>query len=219
MTSARSASLKKISRPASLFRFNVIARLLRCRFWKSGPSRRLPVASTSSPEGSILITWAPQSASWRTAVGPARCAVRSITRKSFKGSGGIPIGRFSVVERIRATSSAAGTFAEGRVGGLPLRRRKTGIKRLEHRQKPLQSGELNLVILDLCAQLVDGRGIGRRLMRSAHLGMGICPQHISDGAELYFLGGRYLQPLMEAGDICLDIRRWRVGSRLSQHDV
>src|SRR5215472_7319980 len=86
MTSARSASLKKIFCPSSLFRLRVIARLLRCRFWKSGPSRRLPVASTSSPVGSILMTRAPQSASWRTAVGPARCAVRSMTRKSFNGN-------------------------------------------------------------------------------------------------------------------------------------
>src|ERR1700720_688765 len=93
MTSVRSASFMKIARPSSLLRFKVIARLLRCRVWKSGPWRRLPVASTSSPEGSILITCAPQSASWRTAVGPARCAVRSMTRKSLRGSG--VIGLFS----------------------------------------------------------------------------------------------------------------------------
>src|SRR3984893_9067745 len=96
MTSARSASLKKIAWPSSLFRLSVIARLLRWRFWISGPSRRLPVASTNSPDGSILMTWAPQSASWRTAVGPARCAVKSRTRKSFKGSGTVVIGRFSL---------------------------------------------------------------------------------------------------------------------------
>src|ERR1700732_4512950 len=93
MTSVRLASFIKIAWPSSLLRFKVIARLLRCRFGKSGPARRLPVASTSSPEGSILITCAPQSASWRTAVGPARCAVRSMTRKSLRGSG--VIGLFS----------------------------------------------------------------------------------------------------------------------------
>src|SRR5271169_5525585 len=48
MTSARRASLKKMSRPSLLFRFKVIDRLLRCKFWKSGPSRRLPVASACS---------------------------------------------------------------------------------------------------------------------------------------------------------------------------
>ncbi len=44
-----------------------------------------------------MITCAPQSPSWRTAVGPARCAVRSMTRKSLSGSGVIgflqPAGR------------------------------------------------------------------------------------------------------------------------------
>ena len=40
----RRASMK-ISWPSVLFRLSVIARLLRCRFWKSEPSRRLPVAS------------------------------------------------------------------------------------------------------------------------------------------------------------------------------
>src|SRR3984893_11455852 len=86
MTSVRSASFMKIAWPSSLLRFKVIARLLRCRFWKSGPSRRLPVASTSSPEGSILITWAPQSASCRTAVGPARSGRR---RGNRSGAGAV----------------------------------------------------------------------------------------------------------------------------------
>ena len=56
-------------------------RLLRCRFWKSLPSRGPPMPSPSSSAGgiSILITSAPQSASWRTAVGPARTRVRSMT--------------------------------------------------------------------------------------------------------------------------------------------
>src|SRR5262245_54871040 len=80
MTSALAASFMKIAWPSGLLRLSVIDFLLRCRFWKSKPWRVLPVASVPSLEGcSILITCAPQSASWRTAVGPARCAVRSRT--------------------------------------------------------------------------------------------------------------------------------------------
>src|SRR6516164_9100645 len=195
MTSARSASLKKISRPASLFRFNVIARLLRCRFWKSGPSRRLPVASTSSPEGSILMTWATQSASWRTAVGPARWAVRSMTRKSFKGNAGDIIGGFSIVGEERAAPSASRTLAKSHIGGLPLRRRQARKKRLERRQEPLQSGEISLVILDLGAQLVDRRCVGRRLVRKARLRASVGAQRVGEGVERRLLGRGDLQPL------------------------
>src|SRR6516164_9701725 len=191
MTSARSASLKKIARPSSLFRFNVIARLLRCRFWKSGPSRRLPVASTNSPEGSILTTWAPQSASWRTAVGPARCAVRSMTRKSFKGRGRVVISEFSTVGDVTAcvATSASWTLPECRVRGLPLRRRKARIKRFERRQKLLQSGELHLVVLNLRAQLVDRRSVGSRLVGSGGLGPSVGSNRVGDRAEGGFLGG------------------------------
>ena len=47
-------------------------RLLRCTFWKSLSWRGPPIPSPSSSAAgiSILTTWAPQSASWRTAVGP-----------------------------------------------------------------------------------------------------------------------------------------------------
>src|SRR5215831_4155740 len=86
MTSAFSASFMKMAWPSGLLRLSVIAFLLRCRFWKSKPWRVLPVASLPPLCGaSILITSAPQSASWRTAVGPARWAVRSITRMWERG--------------------------------------------------------------------------------------------------------------------------------------
>ena len=66
-------------------------RLLRCRFWKSEPWRGPPGASPfSSPSGvSILMTFAPQSASWRTQVGPERTRVRSSTvkRESARDAG------------------------------------------------------------------------------------------------------------------------------------
>src|SRR5262252_4002337 len=75
-----------MSRPSVLLRLRVMARLLRCRFWKSKPWRLPPTTSPwAEPGGSILITAAPQSASWRTAVGPARCAVRSSTVRSASG--------------------------------------------------------------------------------------------------------------------------------------
>ena len=89
MTSACSASRIRISRPSAVFRFSVMARLLRCRFWKSEPSRR-PISSSASPSpggGSTRITSAPQSASVRTQEGPARASVRSITLKRDSGSG------------------------------------------------------------------------------------------------------------------------------------
>src|SRR3954451_20944997 len=88
-TSAFSANFMKIARPSLVFRFSESDRLLRCKFWKSGPSRRLPVASVCSPGISILMTSAPQSASCRTAVGPARCAVRSRTLNPLSGNAGM----------------------------------------------------------------------------------------------------------------------------------
>src|SRR4051812_45890344 len=93
MTSACSASRIRISRPSSVFRFNVMARLLRCRFWKSEPSRRptSSLASASSGGGSTRITSAPQSASVRTQDGPARASVRSITLNRDSGSRGASV--------------------------------------------------------------------------------------------------------------------------------
>src|SRR3990167_1273876 len=90
MTSALAASFMKIAWPSLLLRLSVIAFLLRCRFWKSKPWRAPPIESFLPPSdggggGSILITCAPQSASWRTAVGPARCAVRSRTVRWERG--------------------------------------------------------------------------------------------------------------------------------------
>src|ERR1700730_2043530 len=67
--------------PSGDLRFSVMLRLLRCRFWKSEPSRGPPRPSPDSICGgiSILMTLAPQSASWRTQVGPDRTRVRSST--------------------------------------------------------------------------------------------------------------------------------------------
>src|SRR5580693_7262600 len=69
--------------PSGDLRFSVMLRLLRCRFWKSEPSRGPPRPSPDSICGgiSILMTLAPQSASWRTQVGPDRTRVRSSTVK------------------------------------------------------------------------------------------------------------------------------------------
>src|SRR4051812_8320003 len=87
MTSALAASFMKMSSPSGVFRLSARLRLLRCRFWKSNPSRREPVMSLAeAPGGSILMTLAPQSASWRTAVGPARACVKSSTVKRESGS-------------------------------------------------------------------------------------------------------------------------------------
>src|SRR5712664_4152823 len=72
----------KIATPSLSLRLSVIERLLRCRFWKSGPSRGPPIVSASRLGGvSIFTTSAPKSASCLTQVGPARTRDRSRTRK------------------------------------------------------------------------------------------------------------------------------------------
>src|ERR1700744_2439145 len=74
--------------PSGFLRSSAIARLLRWRFWKSGswraeksdgPAPSLPPSSRAS----ILMTLAPQSANWRTQVGPDRTRVRSRTTRSL----------------------------------------------------------------------------------------------------------------------------------------
>src|SRR6266403_4587237 len=82
-TSAFSARRLNTSRPLGSLRLSVIARLLRCKFWKSEPWRGPPGCSppASSRSASILTTLAPQSANCRTQVGPARTRVRSSTVK------------------------------------------------------------------------------------------------------------------------------------------
>src|SRR5678815_4682898 len=97
----------KIEWPSGLLRLSVIDCLLRCRFWKSKPWRLPPIASVLEPGsggGSILMTDAPQSASWRTAVGPARCAVRS--RTLMWESGRVVIFRFPLLLGARHSSGA-----------------------------------------------------------------------------------------------------------------
>src|ERR1051326_8399585 len=93
--------------PSGDFRFSVMLRLLRCRFWKSEPSRGPPGPSPASICGgiSILMTLAPQLASWRTQVGPERTRVRSSTvnrERAFEALGvgilrDLPGGRFRAV--------------------------------------------------------------------------------------------------------------------------
>src|SRR5207302_10889585 len=82
-TSACSTRRLNTSRPFGSFKLSVIARLLRCKFWKSEPCRAPPSCSlpASSSSASILTTLAPQSASCRTQVGPERTRVRSSTVK------------------------------------------------------------------------------------------------------------------------------------------
>ena len=80
-TSAFLTMRLKAASPAGDFRLSVMLRLLRCRFWKSEPSRGPPIGSSGPGGDSILMTLAPQSASWRTQVGPDRTRVRSSTVK------------------------------------------------------------------------------------------------------------------------------------------
>src|SRR3954470_4951742 len=73
----------KISLPRFSFRLSVMERLLRCRFCISKSCREPKMLALGSLPGvgSILITSAPKSASWRTHVGPERTRDRSSTRK------------------------------------------------------------------------------------------------------------------------------------------
>src|SRR4029079_1437344 len=82
-TSAFFTMRLKAATASGAFKLSVMLRLLRCRFWKSDPSRGPPSGSPPQCSGgnSILITLAPQSASWRTQVGPERTRVRSSTAK------------------------------------------------------------------------------------------------------------------------------------------
>src|SRR6185295_17373797 len=82
-TSAFFTMRLKAATASGAFKLSVMLRLLRCRFWKSDPSRGPPSGSPPPGSGgnSILITLAPQSASWRTQVGPERTRVRSSTVK------------------------------------------------------------------------------------------------------------------------------------------
>src|SRR5258706_5030494 len=80
-TSAFAAIRLSRATPSGVLRSSVMLRLLRCRFMKSEPLRGPPRPSPPSPRSgiSILMTLAPQSASWRTQVGPERTRVRSST--------------------------------------------------------------------------------------------------------------------------------------------
>src|SRR4030081_3902716 len=93
-TSAFLTSRRNTASPSGAFRVRVMLRLLRCRFWKSDPSRGPPGGSPLSSCGgdSILMTLAPQSASWRTQVGPERTRVRSRTVKRERAFEALGIG-------------------------------------------------------------------------------------------------------------------------------
>src|SRR5437899_5675959 len=89
------------AKASGALRLSVMLRLLRCRFWKSDPSRGPPSGSPPPGSGgnSILMTLAPQSASWRTQVGPARTRVRSRTVNRSSAREALGNGIFSAPAR------------------------------------------------------------------------------------------------------------------------
>src|SRR5256886_2812121 len=89
------------AKASGALRLSVMLRLLRCRFWKSDPSRGPPSGSPPPGSGgnSILMTLAPQSASWRTQVGPARTRVRSRTVNRSSACEALGNGIFSAPAR------------------------------------------------------------------------------------------------------------------------
>jgi len=70
-----------IATPSLSFRLRVIERLLRCRFWKSGPSRGPPMGASMPGGDSTFITSGAESASCLTQVGP-RARARDRGRES-----------------------------------------------------------------------------------------------------------------------------------------
>ena len=83
-TSARATSCRNSERPSALLqverqRLVVAAQVLEVRAQPGARARRS--ADSSCGGRSTVMTRAPQSDSWRTAVGPARKAVRSSTRR------------------------------------------------------------------------------------------------------------------------------------------
>src|SRR6516164_10689327 len=89
------------AKASGALRLSVMLRLLRCRFWKSDPSRGPPSGSPPPGSGgnSILMTLAPQSASWRTPVGPAQTRVRSSTVNRSSAREALGNGIFSAPAR------------------------------------------------------------------------------------------------------------------------
>ena len=81
MTSAVFASFLNTAKPSGSFKFKDRDRLFRWRFWKSEFSLAPPICSPPVKFSGIstLMTLAPQSANWRTHVGPERTRVRSKT--------------------------------------------------------------------------------------------------------------------------------------------
>src|SRR5216683_2949277 len=160
-TSALAARRRKTATPSGDLRSNVIPRLLRCRFWKSGPWRGPPAGSpTSKYSGtSTLITFAPQSASWRTQVGPARTRLRSRTVKRARAAeacgtampttGINPRGRSTAAPRrtgprggLDGPEQAAPTDLTGQLAGLRFDR--VASRRPGHGRKPARIGGFQL---------------------------------------------------------------------------
>src|SRR3989442_3884269 len=100
-TSALAASFFNRTTPSSVLRSSVMLRLLRWRFMKSEPLRGPPRPSPPSPRSgiSILMTLAPQSASWRTQVGPERTRVKSRTVNRSSACEALGNGIFSAPAR------------------------------------------------------------------------------------------------------------------------
>src|SRR3972149_5524570 len=150
-TSARATSFFRISMPRGCLRSSVIARLFRWRFRKSNP---IAVESPSiSSRASTLMAAAPRSASWRTAVGPERARVRSMTVRRSSGSGivGALPGKVGLqgLERLRA----GGELRRHRVADLLADERAR--ERRQHRDA--SPGGLGLVGTDdLIADLLAG---------------------------------------------------------------
>src|SRR5277367_1889020 len=158
MTSAFAAICLKISTPFGVLRLSVMLRLLRCRFWKSGPWRGPPMSCSIPAGSSILMTSAPQSASCRAAVGPARTRVRSSTlKRESAADAGVndilfPLDLWSVYQRdlpcieVEPGGLADREFVERRGGDLQPKRpiaRRDNIVPMFAEIGPFENGDLN----------------------------------------------------------------------------
>ena len=79
-------SALRIASPSGFFRLSVMARLLRCRFWKSGPCRSPPSPPSPSADLDLDHVARPNRRAGARRSGPARTRVKSITLNRDNGS-------------------------------------------------------------------------------------------------------------------------------------
>ena len=151
--------------------------------------------------GSILITSAPQSASWRTAVGPARCAVRSRTLIWERGerswwflfAGSAPLQWRIFCGDERHWSAAPPALLSLKAGlRFSMKARRPSLKSSLSKQASAIFSSLRVVLLEFGLGDLAGRGLGERDGERRVLGDG-AGDAVDQGVELG-VGGDAVAP-------------------------